>query len=189
MSTSGDPGSAGPNPPPDREASRPDTPSDARRDGERLVWRGVDPNGVSFNEGLRDGFRRVLSPRLWLEAVALPGMGMVVFVVLLAQVVGCLKMFDAGGPSALGLALFILPAALLGLAAGAYGRRNGALIVLLSVPVAVLCGLATEFSREVAVDVVLCAIPYAIGWLFGWAIRIRRAEGQPPPTAHGQLRH
>ena len=122
--------------------------------------------------------------------VALLGMAVALLVVFLMQVAGWASLLDAAGLTADGLALFIIPPALLGLAAGAYGRGWGGLIVLLAVPVWVFAPLTLppEYQREDAIDLVLTAIPYAIGWLLGWAIRVRRVEGRLRPRSRGQLR-
>jgi hypothetical protein len=111
--------------------------------------------------------------------IALLGVAVALLVVLLMQVAGWASLLDAGGLTADGMALFILPPALLGLAIGAYARGWGGFIVLLAVPVWVFAPgtLPPEYQREDAIDLVLTAIPYAIGWLLGWAIRVRRVEG------------
>ena len=125
---------------------------------------------------------RHLPALLFVIALGVPLAAVCVF----AQAVGSWFLTGPGStpPDQLfGTALFILPAAFVGVVAGAALGRRGAVVLL--VPLGVIVFLLWKavvekfrFDPLTWGDIAFLAAgtaPYAVGWGVGWTIRIRRA--------------
>jgi NhaP-type Na+/H+ or K+/H+ antiporter len=102
---------------------------------------------------------------------------------VVAQVLGSWVLtYPVRSPGSLlfGAAWFIVPAAFLGVVAGATLGRMGAWVLLVPLGVIVFVVLKGAPWPDGWLDPALapllatCAAPYAVGWWVGWAIRVRR---------------